>query len=166
MTTLRDETADRADDKAGQRRCLGDSGQVGGIEVLPFGFLVFVSVVLLLANVWGVIDAKMAVSGAAREAARAFVEHDDLRSASEASARRAGEALAAYGRNDGRASIAAPELSHGFRRCGRVSITVSYEVPAISLPFIGGLGALSDVSSTHSELIDPFRDGIAGAAQC
>jgi len=155
-----------ARDGGRHRRWRGDQGQAGGIEVLPFGFLVFVSGVLLMANVWGVIDAKMAVSGAAREATRAFVEHDDLRSAGEASARRAREALAAYGRNDSRASVAVPKLSHGFRRCGRVSITVSYEVPAISLPFIGGLGSLSAVSSTHSELIDPFRDGIAGAAQC
>ena len=136
------------------------------MEVLPFGFLVFVSVTLLLANVWGVIDAKMAVSGAAREAARAFVESDDLPAATAASATAGRQALAAYGRAGPRATIGAPLLDRGFTRCGRVSITVSYQVPVISLPFIGGLGALSAVQSTHSELIDPFRDGIAGAVRC
>ena len=47
------------------------------MEVLPFGFLMFVSVTLLLANAWAVIDAKLAVSAAAREAVRAYVESDD-----------------------------------------------------------------------------------------
>ena len=38
-----------------------------------------------------------------------------------------------------------------------------YEVPALSLPFIGGFGrAPFRVRSTHSELVDPFRSGVAG----
>ena len=51
----------------------GDRGQAGGMEVLPLGFLVLVSVTLVIANAWGVIDARMAVSAAAREAVRAYV---------------------------------------------------------------------------------------------
>ena len=47
---------------------------------------------------------------------------------------------------------------------GRVE-SLTYEVPAVPLPWIGGLGAI-EVASTHSERIDPFRDGLAGAAEC
>ena len=42
------------------RRCAGDAGQVGGIEALPFGLLIFVVGTLLIANAWAVIDAKFA----------------------------------------------------------------------------------------------------------
>ena len=42
-----------------------ESGQAG-IEVLPFGILTFVVGALLVANAWAVIDAKIAVSAAAR----------------------------------------------------------------------------------------------------
>ena len=51
-----------------------ESGQVAGIEVIPFGLLTFVVGTLLVANAWAVVDAKMAVSAAAREATRAYVE--------------------------------------------------------------------------------------------
>ena len=36
-------------------RCRGDAGQVGGIEALPFGLLVFVVGTLLIANAWAVV---------------------------------------------------------------------------------------------------------------
>ena len=54
-----------------------DCGQVGGIEVLPFGLLVFIVGTLLVANAWAVVDAKLAVTSAAREAVRSYVEADD-----------------------------------------------------------------------------------------
>ncbi|NCG38727.1 MAG: hypothetical protein GWP48_14565 [Actinobacteria bacterium] len=152
--------------RAPLRRCRGDSGQVGGIEVLPFGFLIFVAGTLLLANVWGVIDAKLATTSAAREGARAFVEGDDVYAAAAEAEFRAQESLAAYGRNDERATISAPTLPHGFTRCGRVTITVTYDVPALFVPFIGGFGDLAPVRSTYTELIDPFRDGLPGPALC
>ena len=51
-----------------------EHGQVGGIEGLVFGVLVFVFGALLVANAWAVVDAKSAASVAAREAARVCVE--------------------------------------------------------------------------------------------
>ena len=54
-----------------------DRGQVAGIEVLPFGFLVLVAGTLLVVNAWAVVDAKFAVDAAVREAARAYVEAPD-----------------------------------------------------------------------------------------
>ena len=56
------------------RRGRGEAGQVGGIEAVPFGLLVLVVGVLLLAHAWAVVDAKFVTTSAAREATRAFVE--------------------------------------------------------------------------------------------
>jgi hypothetical protein len=152
-----------------------DRGQVGGIEVLPFGLLVFVVGTLLIANTWAVIDAKLAVDAAARQAARHFVEADvpaarDFGDA-EAAARRAGyEALAAHGREEARSTVEltaleSPDGQAGFSRCARATFTASYDVPVLHLPWIGGFGSGLDVTSSHSELIDPYRDGVPGSAE-
>lgn len=147
-------------------RLHGDRGQVGGIEVLPFGFLVFVSGTLLFVNVWGIIDAKFAVTAASREATRAYVEAADATEAQAAAIAHADETLTAYGRDGNRASIDVPALDAAFGRCARVTITVSYDVPVIAIPWIGGLGRLAAVESTASELVDPFRSGLDGPARC
>ncbi len=148
-----------------RERLRGDSGQFGGIEVLPFGFLLFVSVTLLFVNVWGVVDAKLAVTSAAREAARAYSESDDEPSARLAAEARASETLAAYGRGGARASVDVPVLSD-FRRCARVTVTVGYEVPAIAIPFLGGFGSAQQVTSSFTEIVDPFRDRLADETRC
>lgn len=148
------------------RRLHGDAGQVGGIEVLPFGFLIFVATTLFLANAWGVIDAKLATTSASREAVRAFVEAPDLATAQTIAELRATEALAAYGRSGDRATVWPAELADGFGRCARVTVTVTYEVPALAIPFIGGFGNAITVQSTSTERIDPFRDGVPGLAAC
>jgi hypothetical protein len=58
---------------------------------------------------------------------------------------------------------------HGGRawgRCTRVTVTVSYPVPAVSLPWIGGYGHAFDVRADHSEIVDPFRAGLPGVGRC
>ena len=70
-------------------RCSGDRGQIAGIEAIPFGVLLFIVGALLVANAWAVIDVKMTVTSAAREAARTYVEAPDHATAV-ASARRRG----------------------------------------------------------------------------
>jgi hypothetical protein len=147
-------------------RCRDDRGQVGGIEILPFGFLVFVAGMLLMANAWGVVDSKLAVTTAAREAVRAFVESPDAQTATSEAGAAAAAALDAYGRDGARAQIGPPVLSGEFGRCARVTITVSYEVPVLAVPFIGGFGDLQPVSSTFTELVDPYRNGLEGPAAC
>ena len=154
---------------ADSARCVrhrGDRGQVGGIEVLPFGFLVFVSVTLIVVNAWGVVDAKLAVTAAAREAVRAYVESTDENTANAAAARRAAETLTAYGRGGSRSVVTGPSLQGAYRRCARVTVTVSHDLPVIRVPFIGGLGNLTSVTSTFSEVVDPFRSGLSGIARC
>lgn len=137
-----------------------ERGQVAGIEVLPFGFLVLVAGTLLVVNAWAVVDAKFAVTAAAREAARAYVETMDEAHAHDLAHRRAVEALAAHGRGDPArvdVSVSTPE-GHG--RCRPVVVTVTYKVPALTVPFVGGFGRSITAESRHTELIDPYRDGL------
>jgi hypothetical protein len=149
-----------------------DRGQAGGIEVLPFGVLVFVVGSLLVVNAWGVIDAKFATDSAAREAARAFVETEapsvDADLAGASATRAAEDAIGAHGREPDRSRVEIIDLAPDgvFERCARVTIAVTYSVPAIRIPFIGGYGEAFSIRSTHSEIVDPFRDGVPGVAEC
>jgi hypothetical protein len=149
-------TAHRGD----RHRARGDRGQIAGIEALPFGFLFFVATVLLVANAWAVVDARMAVAAAAREAARALVEAPPTEGLAVAEAR-ARTVLAAYGRDDAdRVRLPEPVVEGGsLTRCARVIVTVEYEVPALVVPFLGGFGDGITASADHSELVDPYRDG-------
>lgn len=147
----------------------GDAGQVGGIEALPFGILVFVVGSLLVANCWAVVDAKLAVDAAARQATRHYVEAD-VAADPEQSAVEAGlETLAAYGRDPANAAVGLSNLEGsggqaGFTRCARATFTASYVVPALTIPWIGGFGDGIEVTSSHSELVDPYRSGVPGSA--
>ncbi len=147
----------------------GERGQVAGIEVLPFGLLIFIAGALLLANVWGVVDAKFAADAAAREAtryvvesARADVAPSLVRSGATEVAR---QTLDDHGRPSPATVTIRPDAS-AFTRCERIEVTVATEVPAIRIPFIGGFGDPFDIVATHSELIDPTRSGVDGRADC
>ena len=137
----------------------GDERGSGGAEVLPFGVLVFVVGLLVVGNAWGVVDANFAVAGAAREAARAYVEANDGDEAVSAATRAAREALAGYGRATGRMRV---DITAGasFHRCTRVVVEVSYDVPAIALPWGAGFGSAVTARAIHSELVDPYRRGV------
>lgn len=140
-------------------RPVDDRGQ-GGLEVLPFGFLVLVVGVLLVANVWAVIDAKVAAESASREAARAYVESNDDAAALDTSRAAAREAMRGHGRDDERARYV-PPTDASFRRCARITWTVEYDVPTLTLPWIGGLGGgVITARASHSEVIDPYRSGV------
>lgn len=141
-------------------RLRDDRGQVGGIEVLPFGFLIFVTGTLLVVNAWAVVDAKLAVTAAAREGARAYVEAPDEATARVVARDRALEALSAHGRGEPtrvEITIDAPE-GHG--RCRPVTVTVTYRTPALTVPFTGGFGRGLTSTAIHTELVDPYRDGL------
>ncbi len=151
----------------------GDGGQVAGIEALPFGLLIFVVGALLVLNLWSVIDAKLAVDGAARESVRTFVEADVESAgvdAAEQAATRAGVAsLDARGLDASQASVRLLPLDGaggqtGFARCARATYEVRYQVPMLTLPWIGGVGDGIVVTSRHSELVDPLRSGVPGTA--
>src|SRR4051812_10188160 len=143
-----------------------DRGQVAGIEAIPFGILLFVIGALLIADAWAVIDVKMAVTSAAREAARSYVEAPDHDSGLQAAEQAANEAIAAQGRDTTRVRIEGPSDPSAFTRCHRITFTVSYPVPALTLPGIGGFGHGFTVTASHSEIVDPFRNDVPGEAVC
>lgn len=148
----------------GRRWDRSEWGQVGGIEGLVFGVLIFVFGTLLVANAWGVIDAKLAATSAAREGARTYVEGGSADDA-ETGARRAAEAaIVAHGRKVERTTV---DLSGArFGRCARAVVEVRYQVPLIAVPLLGQAGNGITVTSRHAEVVDPYRSGLAGTASC
>lgn len=167
--------------RAACRRAGGDPasrehGAVGGAEILVLGFLVLVTGTLLLAACWAVVDAKFAVSSAAREAVRAAVEApggSDLEEVATTAADAVFEGRAAPVDPSLELAVDGTTVDGGLpaggageaRRCGRVSATVRARVPTVVLPGVGLLLPV-DVRATHSEVIDPYRDGLDGEARC
>ena len=147
----------------GPLRCRDDRGQVGGIEAIPFGLLVFVAGSLLIANAWAVVDAKFATDAGAHQAARAFAEAaaegDPIGRAIEAGLR----AIEGHGRNRDHATIE-PEGAVVLGRCARATFVAVYRLPAITIPFLGGLGDGIEVTSRATEIVDPFRADVPGEA--
>lgn len=138
----------------------GERGAIGGLEVLPFGFLLFLVGLLFIVNVWSVIDAKLAAGAAAREAARAAVEATDDADARMTANDVAHETLLAHGRAHRDRTTVITSFDGSFGRCTRVTVTVTYRVPAAVLPWIGGLGDGVDAVASHSEVVDPYRNGL------
>ena len=140
-------------------RFRGDCG-VAGAEALALGVLVFLFGTLLVANVWAVIDAKMATTSAAREAARAFALADEAPvPAAWAAAERS---LAAHGWP--REASEALELDGAHERCAVVRARVTLSVEPIALPD-AGFGHAFSVTSEHRERVDPLRGGLGGEVE-
>ena len=136
----------------------------GGIEAVVLGVLVFVAGVLVVANAWGVLDAKLAASSAAREAARAYVEASSETEAERAARAAALEAMKGHGRSAARTTIVL--VAGSFARCERVTFEVRYPVPMLTVPFLGAAGTGFVAKARHSEVVDPYRSGIPGTAHC
>ena len=147
----------------------GERGQAGGFEVLPFSLLVFVAGALLVTNLWAVVDTKLATDAASREAVRHIAESArvdvDPAAIRSAAADIAARTLEDHGRGEPSSVVVHPAGST-FERCDRIEVTVSAEVPAIRIPFVGGYGNPFTITATHSELIDPTRSGVSGRADC
>ncbi len=148
-----------APERAGDER-----GQIGGVEALSFGVLVLVLGVLGLATAWGVVDAKVAATGAAREAARSFVESDGSAAAWADAAERGREAFAGHGRNP--SAVDLPRPADGFGRCGAVTVTATTSVELPRLPGIRPAARRVRVRASHTEVVDPYRAGTARGRAC
>jgi hypothetical protein len=140
---------------------VGEAGQVGGAEALIFGVLVFVVGSLAVVSSWAIVDQKLAVSAAAREAARRYVESsggaDEWARAVEAGR----TAYAGYGHDPSHlALLAAP---HQFVRCARVTVTAVTVVDMPRIAVVREVGRHTTVSAQHTETIDPYRSGLRGA---
>jgi hypothetical protein len=138
-----------------------ETGQAG-MEVIPFGILTFVVGTLLVANAWAVIDAKMAVSAAAREATRAFVEAPIGATPEDLALTAARSAIEGAGRDPDR--LVLNHLEGDFVRCETVRYEASYQIPAIRLPWIGGFGDGFTATSRHAEVVDPYRTGVPSSS--
>jgi hypothetical protein len=145
------------------RRLRGEAGEIGGVEGLIFGVLVFVLGVLVVANAWGVIDAKLAADTAATEAVRTFVQAAPDGDAASQARQAAMEVMAASGRSPARTTVV---VAGSPLRCSRVVAVVRYRVPVVAVPLLGGFGSGFVTSATHSELVDPYRSGLEGVASC
>jgi hypothetical protein len=142
-----------------------ESGQLAGIEAATFGLLVVVAGVLLVANAWGVIDAKLAVASAAREATRAYVEAVPGSDPAGLARAAADEAIAGFGRDPARLDLVALEAT--LERCAQVRFQASYPVPVLVVPWIRSWGTGFTASARHTEVVDPYRSGLPpGAGGC
>ena len=138
-----------------------EGGFVGGFEVLPFGFLVFVAGTLLLTNAWAVVDGTIAASAAAREATRAYVEAATADEAASAATDAALATVDGHGHDPARVEVSwADGMVWG--RCERTTIRVSYRVPTLTVPFIGSFGSgFIDTTGSYTEVVDPYRSGLS-----
>ena len=141
-----------------------ERGQIGGIEAVTFGVLIFVVGTLVIANAWGVVDAKLAAGAAAREGARAYVEAPSAVQADTDALAAARAAIEGHGRSIDR--MEDPIIDGAFARCERIRVSVSYRVPLISIPLLGRTGSGFTVTARHSEIVDPYRSGLPGASTC
>lgn len=132
-----------------------ERGQAAGIESVPFGILVFVAGLILVVNVWAVIDTRAAVDTAARDYLRAYTASDDLPSAT---ARGRAAANASVSARSGAADrLVIHDPREPFGPCRPATVELEFEVPAIRAPFIGSIG-MTTVSTTQTELVQPYGD--------
>jgi Flp pilus assembly protein TadG len=139
-------------------RARDQRGVVAGTDVLLFGTVVLVGLVLLFAQLWRVYEAEAAARAGAREAARTYVESNGEGIGPAVDAGNA--ALDQLGAQGGSITMSTPG---GFSRCQLVVAEAVVLVPPVRLPFVGGvLGHTA--TARHVERIDPFRSGLDGDA--
>ena len=145
-----------------------ESGQVGGIEAVAFGMLVLVLGVLIIANAWGVIDAKEAASEAAREAARPFATAPVATGAQADALARQAALDTAQELGWSSRGVTVRRTEGAFVRCSLVTYEVSIRVPVFRLPWIRSNVSAFRATASHSETVDPYRSAVPGpgAAVC
>lgn len=130
-----------------------ERGQAAGIETVPLGVLVFVAGVLMVVNVWAVLDHRAAVDDAASAYLRAYTA-----APSRDEAHRRG--LDAARRSLGDRVGAARELEvdappEAFGPCRVATVRVRLRVPVARVPFLGDLGRTT-VEASGVDLVQPF----------
>ncbi len=149
-------------DRVSPRR--DERGQVGGVEALAFGVLVLVLGTMGLATGWAVVDAKVAAASAARGAARTYVESDGSEAAWSSAADQGREAFAGHGRNP--AALDLPRPQEPFGRCGPITVTASTSLDLPRIPGIRAVARRVRVQASHTEVVDPYRAGVARGGGC
>ena len=147
--------------KRGHLTWSDEQGQAGA-EVIAGCVVLIIGLVFVFANLWVVLDAKMAVSSAARNAVQAYVEQSTPADAESAARAEASELLSARFPERWTTQTSADR----FERCQPIAIRVAVDIPLIAVPFLGSLGGTKTVSATHRSRIDPFRSGVPGEVDC
>lgn len=153
-----------------------EDGFVAGGEALALGVVVFVVGTLLVLNAWRLVDGRLAVETAAREAARGLVEAPattilDPVAGHAVADTRARATMAAHRGPDTAADatwvFVATQLSGTAARCAPVTATVTVRVDTVRVPLVPvGFGTVTLVGE-HTERIEPYRSGLpVGGAQC
>lgn len=145
-----------------RRRTSTDEQGQAGAEVIAGCIVLIIGLVFIFANLWAVLDAKMAVSSAARNAVQAYVEQSSSANAERAARAEARDLLSSRFPERWTAESTADR----FARCQPVTIRVSVDIPLIAVPFLGSLGGTKTVSATHRSRIDPYRSGVPGEVDC
>lgn len=133
----------------------------GAVEALPLAMLTFVVGTLVLAHAWAVVSARNQASAGAHAGARAFVES----SVADARPSAIRAAQMALDPERSRALLWDIEVDGRPDRCRPVTVRVSTTVPLLRLPWGRDAGAVS-VAAAHTEIVDPFRGGLTGVADC
>lgn len=154
----------------------GQDGFVAGGEALALGLVVFVVGTLLVLSGWRLVDGKLAVETAAREAARAVVEAPVAVLADPVASHGAADGIARSVMVAHRGADDVPDATWRFvstrvvgatARCAPITATVEIQVDTVRLPLIGGgLGTVT-LTGQHTERIEPYRSGLpVGGVQC
>lgn len=147
---------------------MSESGQAAGIESVPFGILVFVGGLILVVNVWAVVDTRAAIDTAARDYLRAYTASGDSVSAADRGRAAAVDSMSA--RSGAAERLVIHDPTDPFGPCRPATVELEVEVPAIRAPFIGSIGTTT-VSTTQTELVQPYGeardpDGVTSATVC
>lgn len=141
-----------------------DDGFVAGAEALIFGVLIFLVGTIIALNAWAVIDAKMAVTAAAREGARTAVDAPADAPLGPRVEQVTRAAIDAQGKDPAQL-IGTPTVTGSVGRCAPITVEVQYRVVGIRVPWLGTIGSQAvEVGATHTQVVDPFRSGLAGEA--
>jgi hypothetical protein len=119
--------------------------------LLGFGLLVVSAVGVLSLPAW--FERTNMAHIAAREAARAVVVATDPSSGEDRGRELVAEIAANHGVDPATVSVA---YSGDANPGGAVTAQVTVQLPALSIPFVGGVGA-KQWSTTHTELVDLYR---------
>jgi len=131
------------------------------LEFVTAGLLLLVPLVYLALAIASIQGGALAVEGAARHAARVFVEAPDVASARARAAETVAVALADYGLPAHAAHVeilCRPAPADCLRRGGLVTVAVRSSVPLPLLPDVGGLdrGASLPVESAATQRVSRF----------
>jgi len=116
--------------------CATDDG-TASLEFVTAGMILLVPLVYLVLVMSAIQAAALATEGAARQAARVFVQADDATDARAGAARAVEFALADYGLDADQATVTitcAPEPRDCLTRRGFVTVSVSIDVPLPLVP--------------------------------